>query len=61
VAKQTGRSEVTSLNGAVADAGQRLGVPTPINAALTEMVMRAAQTGAPHDSLAARRTLEALL
>jgi 2-dehydropantoate 2-reductase len=45
VAKRTGRSEVMALNGAVADAGQRLSVPTPINAVLTEMVMRAVQAG----------------
>lgn len=45
VAGRTGRSEVTVLNGAVADAGRRLGVPTPVNAALTEMVLRAAQAG----------------
>ncbi len=60
VAGQTGRSEVTTLNGAVADAGRRLGVPTPINAALTEMVLRAAQAGTPRDPDAARQALAAL-
>jgi 2-dehydropantoate 2-reductase len=32
-------SEVTVLNGAVADAGRRLGIPTPVNAALTETLL----------------------
>jgi len=31
-------SEVTVLNGAIAAAGQRLGVPTPVNQALTEIL-----------------------
>jgi len=60
VAGQTGRSEVAALNGAVAAAGQRLGVPTPVNAALTEMVLRATQASVPHDPSAARRALEVL-
>lgn len=36
----TGRSEVGWLNGAVAQAGQRVGVPTPINQRMTEEVMK---------------------
>jgi len=60
VAGQTGRSEVAALNGAVAAAGQRLGVPTPVNTALTEMVLRATQVGVPRDPGAARRALEVL-
>ena len=35
----TGRSEVNWLNGAVVEAGRRVGVPTPINQKLTEEVM----------------------
>ena len=38
VAQRTGRSEVSWLNGAIADAGTRLGVPTPVNATLTEVL-----------------------
>ena len=45
VAGRTGRSEVIVLNGAVADAGRRLGVPAPTNAALTAMMVRAAKAG----------------
>jgi 2-dehydropantoate 2-reductase len=60
VAHRTGRSEVTALNGAVVAAGRRLGVPTPVNAALTEMVLRAVQPDANHSCQAARRALEQL-
>jgi 2-dehydropantoate 2-reductase len=34
------RSEARVLNGAVADAGRRLGVPTPVNATLTDTLMQ---------------------
>ncbi|MFQ5592883.1 MAG: ketopantoate reductase family protein [Anaerolineae bacterium] len=33
-------SEVTVLNGAVVDAGRNLGIPTPVNEALTDTLMR---------------------
>ena len=35
-----GKSEVDYLNGAVVRAGERAGVPTPVNRALTEILMR---------------------
>jgi hypothetical protein len=34
---QRGRSEIADFNGAVARAGERLGVPTPVNRALTAL------------------------
>ena len=34
-----GKTEVDSFNGAVVRAGQRYGIPTPVNAALTELVL----------------------
>ena len=34
-----GRSEVAWYNGAVADAGRRIGVPTPVNSALAELTL----------------------
>lgn len=37
------QSEVGALNGAVVDAGRRLGVPTPVNAALTDTLLRIAR------------------
>lgn len=36
------KSEVTVLNGAVVDAGRQVGVPTPVNAALTETLVNIA-------------------
>lgn len=41
VANKTGRSEVTALNGQIAAHGARLGIPTPVNARLTEGVLAA--------------------
>ncbi|MCL5997094.1 MAG: ketopantoate reductase family protein [Chloroflexi bacterium] len=38
VIKQKGKSEVTYLNGAVVAYGRRLGIPTPVNARLTEVL-----------------------
>ena len=38
VASHVGRSEVGWLNGAIADAGQTLGVPAPINRRLTDVL-----------------------
>ena len=38
VTKQQGKSEVTYLNGAVVAYGRRLGIPTPVNARLTEVL-----------------------
>lgn len=60
VVNRSGRSEVGVLNGAVAEAGRRLGVPTPVNAALAEMVQRAVQPDAPLSPQAVRRALEQL-
>lgn len=40
-----GPTEVRWLNGAVAEAGRRLGVPTPVNATLVELVDRVAEDG----------------
>jgi 2-dehydropantoate 2-reductase len=39
VVRQTGKSEVIYLNGAVAAHGRALGIPTPVNACLTEVLM----------------------
>jgi len=58
VARHSGRSEVAALNGAVVAAGRCLGVPTPVNAALAEMVSQAVQPDAGHSYQAARRALE---
>lgn len=44
-----GPTEVRWLNGAVAEAGTRLGVATPVNAALTSLVDEAAQDPAAAD------------
>ena len=41
-----GPTEVQWLNGAVAEAGARLGVPTPVNAALATLVDRVAEDSA---------------
>lgn len=59
VANRTGRSEVTALNGAVVEAGRRLGVPTPVNEALTRM-MREAVRGESVEPSRARAVLERL-
>lgn len=58
VANRSGRSEVDVLNGAVAEAGRKLGVPTPVNTALTAMVQQAVQSGAAPSAQAVRRALE---
>lgn len=60
VVHKSGRSEVSVLNGAVAAAGRRLGVPTPVNDALTEMMQQAVRPGAAWSPEAARRALERL-
>lgn len=60
VANRSGRSEVSVLNGAVAEAGRKFGVPTPVNAALAEMVQRVVQPDATPSPQAARRALERL-
>ena len=39
VARPTGQSEVGYLNGAVVETGLRLGIPTPVNAALTQIML----------------------
>ncbi len=38
LANRTGRSEVAWLNGAVVEAGARLGIPTPVNTRLTSVL-----------------------
>jgi 2-dehydropantoate 2-reductase len=38
-----GKSEIEYLNGAIVQAGQRLGVPTPVNRFLCETVLRVAR------------------
>lgn len=43
VARGAEQSEVTYLNGAVVEAGRALGIPTPVNTALTEQVLQALQ------------------
>ncbi len=58
VAHRSGRSEVSVLNGAVVAAGRRLGVPTPVNEALTEMMLQAIQPGAAISPREVRRVLE---
>lgn len=47
-------SEVTVLNGAVADAGRQLGVPTPVNAALTETLTDIARGKIDRDAFRGR-------
>ncbi len=60
VATRSGRSEVNVLNGAVAEIGRTLGVPTPVNAALAELVQQAIQPGSALSPQVARRALEQL-
>lgn len=60
VVNRTGRSEVSVLNGAVVEAGRRLGIPTPVNDALTEMMQRVVRPDVAWSSEAARRALEQL-
>lgn len=43
-------SEVRVLNGAVVDAGRRLGVPTPVNAALTHTLLQIVRGGVDWDA-----------
>ncbi len=57
--KSRGRSEVEVLNGAVAREGARLGVPTPVNTLLTEVLLSLA-SGA-RDRQVFRQNPEALL
>lgn len=60
VLKHTGKSEVFCLNGAVSEAGRRLGIATPVNTALTEMVMDAVRPDAAISPEPMRRRLTAL-
>ncbi|MBR7742339.1 hypothetical protein KC207_03400 [Phycicoccus sp. BSK3Z-2] len=59
LARGTGTSEVDALNGEVVRIGARAGVPTPVNAALTRLVLAATREGrppgthTPHEVLAA--------
>lgn len=61
VRKHTGKSEVFCLNGAVSEAGRRLGIATPVNTALTEMVMDAVRPDAAISPEPMRRCLAALV
>lgn len=45
-----GKSEVEYLNGAVAKAGERLGIPTPVNQALTELLLALTRGELPLDT-----------
>jgi 2-dehydropantoate 2-reductase len=53
------RSEVEVLNGAVAREGARLGIPTPVNAMLTDLLLAIAAGARSRDAF--RRNPEALL
>lgn len=53
------RSEVTALNGAVVREGERLGVPTPANAAICETLLGILSGDVPRDNL--RNNPKALL
>jgi 2-dehydropantoate 2-reductase len=44
------QNEVTVLNGAVAREGERLGVPTPVNKTLTDILLALVEGRAPRDS-----------
>jgi len=55
----SGKSEVDYLNGAVARAGENLGVPTPVNRLLTETLLRLTKGDIPVDRY--RRQPEKLL
>lgn len=48
------RTEARWLNGAVAEAGRRLGVPTPVNATLAGLVEALASGALPRDAFAGR-------
>ncbi len=54
-----GKSEVDYLNGAVVRAGQRLGIPTPVNRALTETLLALTRGERPLDEFSGKP--EALL
>jgi 2-dehydropantoate 2-reductase len=47
-----GKSEVGYLNGAVVRAGERYGVPTPVNAALTDSLLKLTSGEIPLDAFA---------
>jgi 2-dehydropantoate 2-reductase len=47
-----GKSEVEYLHGAVARAGERLGIPTPVNRALTETLMSLTKNEVPLEEFA---------
>lgn len=57
VANRTGKSEVTVLNGAVVEAGRRLGVATPVNEALTQMMLETVSGASPLSPAQARAAL----
>ncbi len=54
LARGKAESEVTVLNGAVVQAGQRLGIPTPVNAALLATLTDIAQGKADWDTFRGR-------
>jgi 2-dehydropantoate 2-reductase len=41
------KTEIGYLNGAVVDAGRRLGIPTPYNSCITDLVRFIESTGKP--------------
>jgi 2-dehydropantoate 2-reductase len=56
---EKGRSEVDWLNGAVVRAGEKLGIPTPVNRLLNETLMKLVQKDAPRETY--RRQADSLL
>jgi 2-dehydropantoate 2-reductase len=60
IANRTDRSEVTCLNGAVADAGRRLGLPTPVNETLTRMLVDLVAGRATQSAEQLRHSIETL-
>jgi len=52
-----GKSEVDYLNGAVVRSGERLGIPTPVNRSLNEILLSLTSKGLPLDTFANRPEL----
>ena len=51
-----GKSEVVYLNGAIADEGEKLGIPTPVNRFLTDTLMALTQGEIPLNTYAQNPT-----
>ncbi|HUC13791.1 MAG TPA: ketopantoate reductase C-terminal domain-containing protein, partial [Acidimicrobiales bacterium] len=51
------RTEIEALNGYVADKGHQLGIPTPLNRALTELVLQCSSAGTFGDPETVCKTL----